>query len=360
VNFDRDSMLYAVSRAAGASERKITIPILANARIQGSGGTITVDATDLEIAWLCRAQGDAELSCTVNAKRLLDVLKSAPAGEKIEVEQTDSRLNLRFGKSKFHLATLPIEDYPETQNSAASETVEMAQSDLSEMIAHTLFAVSQDDVRHYLKGALLVAKGGTLTMVATDGHRLAMTQSPIESSAEFECIVPRKGLFELRRALSPSDEIVRIGFGEGQVSFDLGAEVLTSRVIDGRFPDWERVIPKDQSAEMRVDKEAFRQGLGRVAIVASEKNKSIRMVVSKKGCELIAGNSDREEAVDEVECEYTGPKTEIAFNLQYLMEAVDAVDSDLVVIAMKGSDSAVLITDNPPGPSRYVVSPQRI
>ena len=360
MNLDRDSMLYAVSRAAGASEKRMTIPILENARIRAHGGAITVDATDLEITWLCRASGDAELACTVNARRLLDVLKAAPAGEQIKVNQTDSRLGVQFGKSKFSLATLPIEDYPETQSGEVLETIEITQTDLAEMIAHTLFAVSQEDVRHYLKGALFVAQGGGLRVVATDGHRLALNEKATLSEADFECIVPRKALLELKRALSPTDEVVRIGFGSGLVSFDLGSEVLTSRVIDGRFPDYKKVIPKPSETVMTINREALRQSINRVAIVAHEKHKAIRMVVSESVCRLMSANSSQEEAVDELTCEYSGPDIEIAFNLIYILDAVSAVDSERVRIELRNGDSAALITDDPPTLARYIVMPQRV
>jgi DNA polymerase III subunit beta len=363
-SFNRDSMSEALQRIVGAAEKRLTMPILGNVRIRSAAEGIQLDTTDLELAWTATTPGEigAGLDTTVSVRKLLDVVRAAPADATVVARLDGERLTVGFGSSRFSLATLPGADFPELDAVASEEWLTVPQRLLRRLVEATMFSMAQQDVRYYLQGLLLVAQGSTLRAVATDGHRLALNEADLEapSASARECIVPRKTVQELRRNLRDDETPVRVGFGPGQISFDFGGARLTSKVIDGRFPDYERVIPKEQPAYLTAEREDLRQALNRVAIVASDKYRGVRLMVSPDGCRVVTHNTEREEAEESFPAQYQGDPIEIGFNLTYLVDVLGAIGADQIRIELRDGNSSALILAEPADRARYVVMPMRL
>ncbi|AHE96922.1 DNA polymerase III subunit beta [Thioalkalivibrio paradoxus] len=364
LSFARDSMAETLQRIVGAAEKRLTMPILGNVRIRAGSEGIQLDTTDLELAWRARSTGEIspEIDTTVAVKKLLDVVRAAPPDSTLRARVEGERLTVGFGASRFSLATLPGADFPEWELELIEHWIEMPQRLLRRLIETTMFSMAQQDVRYYLQGLLLVAQGAMLRAVATDGHRLAVSETELETplGADQECIVPRKTVQELRRNLLDDETPVAVGFGPGQVAFDFGTARLTSKVIDGRFPDYERVIPVDLPGTLIVEREALRQALGRVAIVTNEKYRGVRLIVHPDGCRVLTHNAEREEAEEELPAQYQGEEIEIGFNLIYLQDVLNAVDTEQIRFDLRDGGSSALIRAEPIGQARYVVMPMRL
>jgi DNA polymerase-3 subunit beta len=365
LSFGRDSMTESLQRIVGAAEKRLTMPILGNARIRPSEhGGLQLDTTDLELAWRATSEGDISdgVDTSVSVRKLLDIVKAAPADATVQARLEGERLTVGFGKSRFSLATLPGHDFPEWEAAEIEHWLEIPQRLLRRLIEATMFSMAQQDVRYYLQGLLLVAQGSMLRAVATDGHRLAMNEAVLETTigADQECIVPRKTVQELRRNLLDDETPVRVGFAPGQVAFDFGNARLTSKVIDGRFPDYERVIPTDLPGLLTVEREDFRQALARVAIVASDKYRGVRLLAGRSGCRVVTHNAEREEAEESLTAEYEGDEVEIGFNLNYLVDVLNAIGAERIRMGLRDGNSSALIQADPADQARYVVMPMRL
>jgi len=364
LSFNRDSMTEALQRIVGAAEKRLTMPILGNVRIRSTTEGIQLDTTDLELAWTATTPGEISvgLDCTVSVRKLLDVVRAAPLDATVVARVDGERLTVGFGSSRFSLATLRGEDFPVLETAAIEEWLTVPQRLLRRLIEATMFSMAQQDVRYYLQGLLLLAQGSLLRAVATDGHRLALNEADLETAAVSvqECIIPRKTVLELRRNLLDDETPVRVGFAPGQVSFDFGGARLTSKVIDGRFPDYERVIPQEQPAYLIAEREDLRQTLNRVAIVASDKYRGVRLMASAEGCRLVTHNTEREEAEENFPAEYQGEPIEIGFNLTYLVDVLGVIGADQVRIELRDGNSSALVLAEPPDRARYVVMPMRL
>jgi DNA polymerase-3 subunit beta len=365
LSFVREDMVDSLQRIVGAAEKKLTKPILGHVRIRESNGTIRLDTTDLEIAWKAFSDGniDEGFECTVNARKFFDVVKAAPAEAEVRGRLSGERLLVSFGASRFTLATLPGRDFPEWEETEMLQWLEIPQRLLRRQVEGTMFSMAQQDVRYYLQGLLLAAKGLEFRTVATDGHRLAVYEAHLEHpiAESQQCILPRKTVTELRRSLGEVDDAVRIGFGSGQMTFAFGRDQLTTKLIEGRFPDYERVIPTDHTQCLVVEREHLREVLNRAAIVASDKLRGIRLILRNgEPCKIVTHNTEREEAEELLEGEYEGVPFEIGFNLTYLMDVLAVMNSDRVKLQMKDEDSSTLITAEPEESGRYVVMPMRL
>lgn len=365
LSFTREAMVDSMQRIVGAAEKKLTKPILGHVRIRESNGLIRLDTTDLEIAWRAFTDGsiDQGLDCTVNARKLLDVVKAAPPEAVIRGRVDGERLVVSFGASRFSLATLPGWDFPVWEETEMLQWLDMPQRLLRRLVEGTMFSMAQQDVRYYLQGLLLVAKDQQFRTVATDGHRLAVCEArlddPLEESQQ--CILPRKTVAELRRCLGDGEDAVRVGFGSGQMTFVFGKDELTTKLIEGRFPDYERVIPSENTQQLVVEREHFREVLNRAAIVASDKLRGIRLILrNDEPCKIVTHNTEREEAEEVLEGDYDGAPFEIGFNLTYLMDVLSVMTSDRVSLKMRDEDSSTLITAEPEDSGRYVVMPMRL
>lgn len=364
LSFDRDSMTDALQRIVGAAEKRLTMPILGNVRIRAIADGIQLDTTDLELAWRARTTGEASegLDCSVSVRKLLEVVRAAPPEATVQARVQSDRLSVGFGGSRFTLATLPGGDSPELEAAEIEHWLTIPQRMLRRLIEATMFSMAQQDVRYYLQGLLLVAEGATLRSVATDGHRLALTEADLEKPlpADQECIIPRKTIQELRRNLLDDETPVQLGFAPGQVAFDFGMARLTSKIIEGRFPDYERVIPRDQPATLTVEREDLRQALNRVAIVTSDKYRGVRLMAGPDGCRVVTHNAEHEEAEEALPARYEGPDIEIGFNLTYLIDVLGAIAADQIRIELRDGNSSALIMAEPPDRARYVVMPMRL
>ncbi len=358
----REALLKPLQAVIGVVERRQTMPILSNVLIVARDGQVSITATDLEVELVATAdvdtQGGGEI--TVSGRKLLDICRALPDGAEVGVSVSGEKLTVRSGRSRFNLATLPAAEFPVVEDIKAGQSISVSQETLGRLIEKTHFSMAQQDVRYYLNGMLLETGSGRLKAVATDGHRLALCQAEAEgSSEEQQVIVPRKGVLELQRLLTGEGNL-EIELGANHVRIQLDGIRFTSKLIDGRFPEYERVIPKESSNELRADRVAFKGALQRTAILSNEKYRGIRLVIRDSGVVLQAHNPEQEEAEEELEVEYSGEDIEIGFNVNYLLDALGAVDGDEVTLSVQDSNSSCLIRQPGRDDCTFVVMPMRL
>lgn len=359
----RDVLLKPLQAVIGVVERRQTMPILSNVLLVAKDGQLSVTATDLEVELVAKVDVDVETGgeITVSGRKLLDICRALPDGASIAVSVSGEKLHVRSGRSKFALATLPAAEFPSVEDVKASQRISVAQEVLGRLIEKTHFSMAQQDVRYYLNGMLLESGGNHLRTVATDGHRLALCQAELEGANldEQQVIVPRKGVLELQRLLS-GEGSVDIVLGANHIQIELEGIRFTSKLIDGRFPEYDRVIPKDSSNELSVTREVFRGGLQRTAILSNEKYRGIRLIIRSGVVVLQAHNPEQEEAEEELEVTYTGDDIEIGFNVNYLLDAIGAVEGEDVALSVVDSNSSCLIRQPGDDDCKFVVMPMRL
>ncbi len=358
----REALLKPLQAVIGVVERRQTMPILSNILLVVKDGSLSVTATDLEVELVAHADVDTESGgeITVSGRKLLDICRALPEGSAVTVNVSGEKLNVRAGRSRFNLATLPAAEFPVIEDIKAGQKITVSQEALARLIEKTHFSMAQQDVRYYLNGMLLETGKGHLKAVATDGHRLALCQAAVEgSSEEQQVIVPRKGVLELQRLMSGEGEL-DIELGTNHIRIQLEGIRFTSKLIDGRFPEYERVIPKESSNELTADRGAFKGALQRTAILSNEKYRGIRLVIRDSGVVLQAHNPEQEEAEEELEVGYNGEDIEIGFNVNYLLDALGAVDGDEVTLSVQDSNSSCLIRQPGKDDCTFVVMPMRL
>jgi DNA polymerase-3 subunit beta len=361
----RDELLTPLAAVSGIIERRHTLPILSNVLIERSGDALAFIATDIEIQIAARSglpAGADVRGLTVGARKLLDILRALPEGAEVSLQPQDKRLLVKAGKSRFSLQTLPAEDFPRLAK-AAGETARFAmpQKDLRRLLGLVQYAMAQQDIRYYLNGLLMVAEGTELKLVATDGHRLAFASAGLPSSvARHEAIVPRKTVIELTKLLADSDDEVRIELSASQAAFSFGSIELVSKLIDGKFPDYTRVIPTTHKNKMLVEREPLRQALQRAAILSNEKFRGVRWVLGDGSLKIISSNADQEEAQEELEVKYAGDALDIGFNVNYLLDVLNNVPGNGLECAFGDASSSALISYGSEKGFKYVVMPMRI
>ncbi len=358
----REALLKPLQAVIGVVERRQTMPILSNVLIVTRDGQLSVTATDLEVELVATADVDTQAGgeITVSGRKLLDICRALPDGAEIDVSVSGEKLSVRSGRSRFNLATLPAAEFPVVEDIKAGQSITVAQETLGRLIEKTHFSMAQQDVRYYLNGMLLETGSGRLRAVATDGHRLALCQAEAAgSSEEQQVIVPRKGVLELQRLLSGEGDL-DIELGANHVRIQLEGIRFTSKLIDGRFPEYERVIPKESANELKADRGTFKGALQRTAILSNEKYRGIRLVIRDSGVVLQAHNPEQEEAEEELEVEYNGEDIEIGFNVNYLLDALGAVDGDDVTLSVQDSNSSCLIRQPGKDDCTFVVMPMRL
>ncbi|MDE0789790.1 MAG: DNA polymerase III subunit beta [Woeseiaceae bacterium] len=359
----REALLKPLQAVIGVVERRQTMPILSNVLIIAKGGQLAVTATDLEVELVAQVAVEAELDgeITVSGRKLLDICKALPEGSDVSVNLSGEKLSVRGGRSKFNLATLPAAEFPVVEDIKAGQTVKVSQAALGRLIEKTHFSMAQQDVRYYLNGMLLETEGNHLRAVATDGHRLALCQAELAGDKldEQQVIVPRKGVLELQRLLS-GDGDLNIELGSNHIRIQLDGIRFTSKLIDGRFPEYDRVIPKESSNELKADRMEFKNALQRTAILSNEKYRGIRLVIRDSGVVLQAHNPEQEEAEEELAVEYSGEDIEIGFNVNYLLDALSAVEGDGVTLSVQDSNSSCLIRQPGNEDCTFVVMPMRL
>ena len=359
---ERESLLAALQSVIGVVERRQTMPILANLLLSAEQGKLAITATDLEVELVAQAEikSSADGRLTVPGRKLLDICRSLPEGVTLTFTQDKERLTVKAGKSRFVLATLPAVDFPVIDELAQQQTLELAQADLRRLLDKTHFSMAQQDVRYYLNGMLLETDGKMLRTVATDGHRLALCEMDLPSKAgSQQVIIPRKGVLELQRLLGTEGD-VRITIGSNHIRAQIGDVRFTSKLIDGRFPEYSRVIPAASPKAIVADRETLRSALQRTSILANEKYRGIRLALKKDSMTLQAHNPEQEEAEEQVEVNYKGDELEVGFNVGYLLDALAAVDGTEVEIGVTDGNSSCLVRAPGATSARYVVMPMRL
>jgi DNA polymerase-3 subunit beta len=358
----RDVLLKPLQAVIGVVERRQTMPILSNVLLVAKDNGLAITATDLEVELVAEAEVAVEVGgeITVSGRKLLDICKALPEGSDIDISVSGEKVIVRSGRSKFSLVTLPAAEFPTVEDIKAGQTIEIAQDVLGRLIEKTHFSMAQQDVRYYLNGMLLETGGKHLRAVATDGHRLALCEAELEGSVEEQqVIVPRKGVLELQRLMTGEGSL-NIELGPNHVRIQLDGIRFTSKLIDGRFPEYDRVIPKESSNQLTAERGAFKSALQRTAILSNEKYRGIRLIIRDSGVVMQAHNPEQEEAEEELEVEYSGEDIEIGFNVNYLLDALAAVDGDEVTLSVLDGNSSCLIRQPGKDDSKFVVMPMRL
>jgi DNA polymerase-3 subunit beta len=359
----REAILKPLQTVVGVVERRQTMPILSNVLLAVDGSRLRVTATDLEVEMVADAEVEAETGgeVTVPGRKLHEICRALPEGAAVEVALAGERLTVKAGRSRFTLSTLRAADFPTVEEIAAKQSLSVTRKDLRALIDKTHFSMAQQDVRYYLNGLLLETERKKLRAVATDGHRLALSEVDLDAAAtrDEQVIVPRKGVLELNRLLD-GDGTVSIALGTNHVRVQIDGIRLTSKLIDGRFPEYARVIPSQPRNVMTASKNLLREALQRTAILSNEKYRGVRLELSPNSVVLQANNPEQEEAVETLEVEYSGEPMEIGFNVNYLLDALAAVESEQVELGVSDANSSCLIREPGVDTTKFVVMPMRL
>jgi DNA polymerase-3 subunit beta len=360
----RDALLRPLQAVSGIVERRHTLPILANVLLEQKDGRLNVTATDLEmqITAVSELAGKDGQSTTVGARKLQDLLRALPDDASLNLDAAGSKMTVRAGRSRFNLQTLPAADYPRISLGAEQlQTISLPQRDLRALLRLAEFAMAQQDIRYYLNGMLLVLDGATLQAVATDGHRLSWASLAVSGNfTRQEVILPRKTVLELAKLLEEVEDPVTIDILANQARFRFGNVELVSKVVDGKFPDYNRVIPTGHTKQIELSRVELLAALQRAAILSNEKFRGVRLVLGENTLRIICTNSEQEEAEEELEVPYQGDSLDIGFNITYLLDALANLSSDEVRFAFGDANSSALVTMPGREDYKYVVMPMRI
>ena len=361
----QEKVLSALQAVAGIVERRHTLPILANVLIRKTGAQLELTTSDLEIQVRTTAElgGDGgNFATTVGARKLIDILRSMPVDQVVTLTANQNKLTLQGGKSRFTLQTLPSDDFPLVQEAADfGPMFSVPQKALKGLINQVHFAMAVHDIRYYLNGILFVAEGKSLTLVATDGHRLALAQATLDVEIpKQEVILPRKTVLELQRLLKDEDTVIEMRFAGNQAKFSFSGMEFVTKLVEGKFPDYNRVIPKNHKNHVTLGRVPFLASLQRAAILTSEKFKGVRVNIEPGTLRIASSNAEQEEAKEELEIDYAGDSIEIGFNVTYLIDALSNMSVDMIKLELQDTNSSALLTvPDQPG-FKYVVMPMRI
>jgi DNA polymerase-3 subunit beta len=361
---EKETLLNPLQQIIGAVEKRQTMPALSNVLLRATDNSLTLTATDLEIELVSKIDMivDQPGEITVPARKLLEICRSLPVDSVINFSVKDHKAQVQSGRSRFSLSTLPANDFPSLDAINSVSEFAISQKTLRDIIDKTAFAMAQQDVRYYLNGLMLEVSSNYLRAVATDGHRLAYCEK--ETNADIadikQVILPRKGVLELVRLLDDNDELVNINLGSNHLQVEFNGLRLTSKLIDGRFPDYNRVMPTDGDNIITADRDQLRQALMRASILSNEKYRGIRLMLEKNLVKLQAQNPDQEEADVELEVVYDGDEIEIGFNVNYMLDVLNVTRSDMVQAALRDSNSSFLLTYPDQTDCKYVIMPMRL
>ena len=366
---EQEKVLRALQAVAGIVERRHTLPVLANVLIRKTGSSIELTTSDLEIQVRTTAElgGDADtFATTVGARKLIDILRSMPTDQVVTLTANQNKLTLQGGKSRFTLQTLPSDDFPLVQEAADfGPAFSVPQKVLKGLINQVHFAMAVHDIRYYLNGILFVAEGTSLTLVATDGHRLALAQANLDVEIpKQEVILPRKTVLELQRLLKDEKEgdegMIEMRFAGNQARFSFSGMEFVTKLVEGKFPDYNRVIPKNHKNIVTLGRVPFLASLQRAAILTSEKFKGVRVNIEPGTLRIASSNAEQEEAKEELEIDYAGDTIEIGFNVTYLIDALTNMNVEMITMELQDTNSSALITVPEQAGFKYVVMPMRI
>ncbi len=362
---EREKLLKPLQQVAGVVERRQTLPVLSNVLMAVEGDVLSLTGTDLELELVAKIQLDQAFEnaeITVPAKKLLDICKSLPAESVIQFSTDDQRLVLKCGRGRFTLATLPANEFPNLEETEGGTNFHINQNYLKSVIDRTAFAMAQQDVRFYLNGMLFEVSTNCFRVVATDGHRLALCTAEIQCEMDqtVQVIAPRKGVMELSKLFADMDSEVSVTLSENHLRVESADLKFSSKLIDGKFPDYQRVLPKNSDKTVLADKDTIKQCFSRVAILSNEKYRGVRLRIEAGNLTTVANNPEQEEAEDTITVDYDGDKLEIGFNVNYLLDVLNVIPSETVKIELADSNSSALITDAVDDSANYVVMPMRL
>jgi DNA polymerase-3 subunit beta len=361
----QEKILGALQAVSGIVERRHTLPILANVLLRKTGKQVELTTSDLEIQVRTTQElgGDeASFNTTVGARKLIDILRSLPADQVVTLSAAQNKLTLQAGKSRFTLQTLPAEDFPLVNESVDFGPVfSVPQKVLRNLVNQVHFAMAVHDIRYYLNGILFIAEGRQLTLVATDGHRLALAQATLDNEVpKQEVILPRKTVLELQRLLRDEDTPIEMRFAANQAMFSFSGMEFVTKLVEGKFPDYNRVIPKNHKNSVIMGRAPLLSSLQRAAILTSEKFKGVRINIEPGSLRIASSNAEQEEAKEELEIDYNGDAIEIGFNVTYLVDALANMGSEMIKLELQDTAASALFTvPDQPG-FKYVVMPMRI
>jgi DNA polymerase-3 subunit beta len=365
-SISRDALLRPLNLVAGVVERRQTLPILSNVLMVLEGDQLSLTGTDLEVELVGRVRLAAAPALggefTVPARKLVDICKSLPEGSDMEFVAEESKVTVRCGRSRFTLSTLPAREFPSVEEGAGTQEFRIGQGQLRRLIDRTAFAMAQQDVRYYLNGMLLELKEGRLRVVATDGHRLAMCTLPstVDNAEDVQVILPRKGVLEMSRLLLDEDEDIAIVLGSNHLRATTTDFTFTSKLVDGKFPDYERVLPRAPDKIVIGSRLELRQAFIRTAILSNEKYRGVRLKLATESMEIVANNPEQEQAEEQVPVEYRGDGVEIGFNVSYLLDVLGVLSGEKIKLSLSDPNSSALLEESDEGDSLYVVMPMRL
>lgn len=368
LTIDRNALMRALSHVQAVVERRNTIPILSNILMSAEGDRLSLTATDLDIEATDAAEAKVKKSGSVTApaQTLFDVVRKLPEGSEIALELAENRLTISSGRSRFALPTLPAADFQTMAKEASATKFEVEAAELRRLIDKTRFAISTEETRYYLNGIYLHhakgADGNVLRAVATDGHRLALADAtaPKGSNTLKGIIVPRKAVAEARRLLEDAPETVTVEASDSKIVFRIGEAVLTSKLIDGSFPDYQRVIPKDNTKILVVDNKSFSAAVDRVATVSAERSRSVKLSLASGKLTLAVSHSETGQGTEELEASYDSEPMEIGFNAKYLLDVAQQIESEETRIEFNDAASPARVLDAKDSGAQYVLMPLRV
>ncbi|MCW8885219.1 MAG: DNA polymerase III subunit beta [Motiliproteus sp.] len=361
----REALLKPLQLVAGVVERRQTLPVLSNILLVAEGNQLSLTGTDLEVEMVGRIELEQEAepgSITVPAKKLMDICKSLPDHVDIELTLTGQKVTIKGGRSRFTLSTLPASEFPNVEDGPRNLEIPIEQNKLRRLIDRTSFAMAQQDVRYYLNGMLLELDNNQLRTVATDGHRLATSICAVDQdlSVKQQVIVPRKGILELARLLEDSDVQAQLVIGANHIRVNTGDYIFTSKLVDGKFPDYERVIPRGGDKQIIAERTELREVLSRISILSNEKYRGVRLALTDGHLQVMANNPEQEEAEETLAVDYQGPALEIGFNVNYILDVLSILPDEMVRISMADPNSSSLIEAVDSTDCLYVIMPMRM
>ena len=361
----REALLKPLQLVAGVVERRQTLPVLSNVLVSLHEGQLSLTGTDLEVELVGRVAVDDEVQpgdVTVPARKLLDIVKSLPDSSKIDFSLDNQKVTIKSGRSRFTLTTLPASEFPNVEDSPNTLGFSLQQKQLKRLIDAVSFSMAQQDVRYYLNGMLLENAPDFVRTVATDGHRLALCtlNTPVEGATARQSILPRKGVMELVRFLADSEQPVKVMLGSNHLRAQTDDFTFTTKLVDGKFPDYERVLPRSGNNLIHAERNELRQAFSRASILSNEKYRGVRLILEVDQLMLVANNPEQEEAEETVTVDYKGSPFEIGFNVSYLVDVLNALSSDTVRISLADANSSALVESADGSDAVYVVMPMRL
>jgi DNA polymerase III subunit beta len=362
ITLSRDDLLKPLSIVTGVVERRQTLPILSNILLRHNGKSLTLTGTDLEVEISTNAacQGAAG-EMTLPARKLYDICRALPAGAQVEIQSDKDKATLKSGKSRFKLLAMPANEFPAIETSSWEHSFEIKQNRLRWLLEKTSFCMAQQDVRYYLNGLLFETGPKKLRTVATDGHRLSMAEVELDGdTATHQVILPRKGVQEMMRFLGETDDTAKIQVGANHLRLTIQDVTFTSKLIDSRFPDYNKVIPAGQNRKATINRELFKETLSRVSILSNEKYRGVRFGLAKGNMSVTAHNPEQEEAQEDIVVDYNNEEMEIGFNVSYIIEAVNSLESEQIEFGLNDPNSSCVLRTPGNGSYLYVVMPMRL